>query len=121
MAHRKKRRGKKPKPPVFRSQVETEVIDQMLGRFVALVKRGLELILTEPSELVQAEFRQQPELAFQAKDIPALVLWTAVGGVQPAGVGSTGLAGSAGGVHCHRPGAGVRHDHPVGAVAQPSD
>lgn len=79
MAHRKKRRGRKPKPPVFRSQVETEVIDQMLGRFVALVKRGLELILTEPSELVQEEFRQQPELAYQARDIPALVLWTAVG------------------------------------------
>lgn len=78
MAQRKKRRGKKRKP-VFRGQVETKVIDQLLCRFVRLVKHGLELMLTEPSELVQEEFRQAPELAYQARDIPALVLWTAMG------------------------------------------
>lgn len=78
MAHRKKRQGKKPKP-VFREQVETAMVDQLLCRFVALVRRGLELMLTEPSELVQKEFRQQPELVYRAADIPVLVLWTALG------------------------------------------
>lgn len=78
MAHRKKRQGKKSKP-VFREQVETALVDQLPGRFVALVRRGLELMLTEPSELVQKEFRQQPELVYQAADIPVLVLWTALG------------------------------------------
>src|SRR5512147_2144490 len=79
MAQRKKCRGKKKAKPVFRGQVETDLIDQLLRRFVVLVKRGLELMLTEPSELVREECRQQPELAYQARDIPALVLWTAVG------------------------------------------
>ncbi len=79
MAQRKKRRGKKTSKPVFRGQVEMEMIDQLLRRFVGLVKRGLELMLTEPSELVREEFRQQPDLVYQVTDIPALVVWTAVG------------------------------------------
>lgn len=79
MAQRKKRRDKKQSKPVFRGQVEADVIDLLLRRFAGLVKRGLELMLTEPSELVREEFRQEPELRYQATEIPALVLWTAMG------------------------------------------
>jgi len=79
MARRKKRRGQKKSKPVFRGRVETEVISQLLCRFVALVKRGLELMLSDPSELVRAEFRQEPALVYEVGEIPVLVLWTAVG------------------------------------------
>jgi hypothetical protein len=66
----------KPKPE-FRNQVEDEVVDQLLYRFVALIKQGLELMLDDPSELTRTEFRQNPALAHTAEDIPALVLWAA--------------------------------------------
>ena len=65
--------------PEFRSQVEDEIVDQLLYRFVALVKKGLELMLDDPSELTSKEFRQNPALAHRAEDIAGLVLWTAVG------------------------------------------
>jgi hypothetical protein len=77
MAGKKKGQSRKPKP-AFRGQVEAEVIDQLLYRFVALVKRGLELLLTDPSELAEKEFRQSPDLLHSVADIPALVLWTAL-------------------------------------------
>jgi hypothetical protein len=77
---RSKRSGKRSKPkPEFRSRVETELVDQLLYRFVALVKHGLELMLRDPSELTRKEFRQNPDLAYTAEEIPVLVLWTAVG------------------------------------------
>ena len=83
MARRKKRVGgsrRKPKPKAkFRSKVDIELVDQLLYRFVALVKQGLEVMLCDPSELTQKEFRQNPELAHSSEDIPKLVLWTAVG------------------------------------------
>ncbi len=77
MAGKRKVQSRKPKP-AFRGQVEAEVVDQLLYRFVALVRRGLELLLTEPSELAEKEFRQSPDLLHSAADIPALVLWTAL-------------------------------------------
>jgi len=83
MAKRKNRSGgsrRKSKPkPEFRSQVEAELVDRLLYRFVALVKHGLELMLHAPSELTRKEFRKYPELAHTAAEIPVLVLWTAVG------------------------------------------
>jgi len=83
MAKRKKgsggsRRKAKPKPE-FRSKVETELVDRLLYRFVALVKHGLELMLHSPSELARKEFRKNPDLVYAAEAIPVLVLWTAVG------------------------------------------
>ena len=60
---RSKRSGRRPKPkPEFRGQVETELVDRLLYRFVALVKHGLELMLRNPSELTRKEFRKNPEL-----------------------------------------------------------
>ncbi len=70
-------RGSEPKPE-FCSQVEDEIVDQLLYRFVTLVKQGLELMLDDPSELTRTEFRQNPALAHTAEDIPELVLWTGV-------------------------------------------
>jgi len=82
MANKKRTSGSrqraKPKPE-FRSRVEAEVVDRLLYRFVALVKRGLELMLDAPSELTRKEFRRNPELIYTAEEIPALVLWAAVG------------------------------------------
>jgi hypothetical protein len=82
MARKKGARGSgrqsKPKPG-FRSQVEDEIVDQLLYRFVALVKKGLELMLDNPSELTSKEFRQNPALVHRVEDIAGLVLWTAVG------------------------------------------
>jgi len=69
--------GRKSKPE-FRSKVEDEIVDQLLYRFVVLVKQGLELMLDDPSDLTCKEFRQNPALAHTAEDIPELVLWTAV-------------------------------------------
>ncbi len=77
---RSKRSGQRSKPkPEFRGQVEAELVDQLLYRFVALVKHGLELMLRNPSELARKEFRQNPDLVYSAEEIPALVLWVAVG------------------------------------------
>ena len=71
--------GRKSKPkPEFRSQIEDKIVDQLLYRFVALVKKGLALMLDNPSELTGKEFRQNPTLVYTAEDIPALVLWAAV-------------------------------------------
>jgi len=72
---RRLRRGKS----TFRSKVEAKVIDELLYRFVSLVRRGLELMLTEPSELATTEFRKHPEYSYTAGDIPALTLWVAEG------------------------------------------
>jgi hypothetical protein len=71
--------GRKSKPkPEFRSQVEDEIVDQLLYRFVALVKKGLALMLDNPSELTRTEFRRNRALGHTAEDIPGLVLWAAV-------------------------------------------
>ena len=48
--------------PVFRSRVEDELVDQLLRKFVQLVKQGLELMLSAPSDLTRKEQRQQPAL-----------------------------------------------------------
>ena len=72
---RRLRRGKS----TFRSKVEAKVIDELLYRFVSLVRKGLELMLTEPSELAATEFRKHPEYSYTAGDIPALTLWVAEG------------------------------------------
>jgi hypothetical protein len=70
--------GRKSKPkPKFRNQVEDEIVDQLLYRFVALVKKGLELMLDDPSDLTRKEFRQNPAIVYIAEDIPALVVWAA--------------------------------------------
>jgi hypothetical protein len=76
--NRKKRRGSKPKP-TFRGQVEAKVVDQLLCRFITLVKQGLELMLTAPSQLATGEFRKHPQSIYTTADIPALVLWIALG------------------------------------------
>ncbi|MCX6033168.1 MAG: transposase [Chloroflexi bacterium] len=81
MAHSHKRpprtrRSPKPKP-VFRSGVAAEMVDELLLRFVTLVKHGLVLMLTTPSELAGKEFRQQLALSYTAADIPALLVWLA--------------------------------------------
>ncbi len=61
----------------FRSKIEPEDLDELLYRFVSLVKTGLELMLTEPSELASAEFRKNPEYTYTADEIPTLTLWVA--------------------------------------------
>lgn len=76
MARRKKNTGGKP-PAVFRSQVGPEIVEQLLLRFVTLVKQGLHLILSAPSELAATELRQHPDLQYSPAAIPAFVLWVA--------------------------------------------
>jgi hypothetical protein len=61
----------------LRSKVEAEVIDELLYRFVSLIQKGLELMLTEPSELATDEFRKHPEYNYTADDIPVLTVWVA--------------------------------------------
>jgi len=76
----RKRSGQRSKPKSeFRGQVEVEVVDRMLHRFVTLVKHGLELMLRDPSKLARKEFRQNPDLVYTTEAIPVLVLWAAVG------------------------------------------
>jgi hypothetical protein len=78
--NRRKRSGKRSTPKSgFRNQVEAEVVDRLLYRFVALVKHGLELMIRTPSELARKEFRQNPDLVYTSEEIPTLVLWAAVG------------------------------------------
>jgi len=62
---------------VLRSKVKPEVVDELLYRFVSLVQTGLELMLTEPSELAIAEFRKHPEYTYTTEDIPVLTVWVA--------------------------------------------
>jgi len=75
---RRRKCSSKPKP-AFRSRVETELVDDLLYRFAALVKHGLKLMLETPSERARRVFRQRPELAYEPADIPALVAKTAQG------------------------------------------
>lgn len=77
------RRPSKPQP-TFRSRVEAEVVDELLRRFVALVKHGLELMLKAPSELARKEFRRRSELAYGPSDISVLAAWTAQGAYEMA-------------------------------------
>ena len=81
---RVKRRAQSP--PVFRSRVEDELVDQLLHQFacpggqsrVQLVKQGLVLLLSEPSELTRKEQRRQPALfAYTAADMAVWVAWVA--------------------------------------------
>ena len=72
---RRLRRGKS----TLRSKLAPEVVDQLLYCFVSLVKKGLALMLTDPSELAVAELRKHPECAYTASDIAALTLWVAEG------------------------------------------
>ena len=72
---RRLRRGKS----TLRSKLAPEVVDQLLYCFVSLVKKGLVLMLTDPSELAAAELRKHPECVYTAGDIAALTLWVAEG------------------------------------------
>ena len=73
---RGKQRRAKPKR-VFRQQVDAQVVDNLLRRFVELVKQGLELMLTQPTKWAEKVLRQHPELAYTASDIPVYVAWAA--------------------------------------------
>lgn len=88
MARSRKRSSRSrcsPQPkPAFRSRVEAEMVDELLRRFVALVKHGLELMLQAPSERAREEFRKKPALAYGPADIPVLVAWTAQGAYEMA-------------------------------------
>jgi hypothetical protein len=65
-------------PPVFRSRVEDELVDRLLRQFVHLVKQGLELMLSAPSDLTCKEQRKQPALLeYTAGDIAVWVAWVA--------------------------------------------
>jgi len=85
MAKKGEKQRSKPSGPrstskaTFRGQVPAEVVDQLIHRFVTLVKHGLELMLRDPSELARQEFRQHPDLVYTGAEIPVLVLWAAVG------------------------------------------
>lgn len=65
--------------PEFRKQVDSDLVNLLLYRFVSLVKRGLELMLEAPSELVEEAFRKHPELVYTTGAIPTLVAWVAQG------------------------------------------
>jgi hypothetical protein len=88
MAQSRKRSSRSrrlPRPkPALRSRVEAEMVDELLRRFVALVKHGLELMLQAPSERVREEFRKKPTLTYGPADIPVLVTWTAQGAYEMA-------------------------------------
>jgi hypothetical protein len=74
----KKKEGGTQKPkskPEFRTRVDPELVDTLLYRFVFLVKQGLELMLTDPSELAREEFDKAPELHYSAEDIPISLAW----------------------------------------------
>ncbi len=79
MARSRKRSSRRQTKPVFRSGVEAELVDDLLYRFAALVKRGLELILQAPSPLARKELARKPALTYGPADIPALVAWAAHG------------------------------------------
>ncbi len=72
-------RSKRTTKPVFRQQVDQELVNTLLYHFVSLVKRGLRLMLETPSELAREAFQKQPELVYQVGDIPTLVAWVAQG------------------------------------------
>jgi hypothetical protein len=75
-AARSKPRRTQPKR-VFRQQVDAEVVDTLLRRFVELVKQGLELMLTQPTEWAAKVLRQHPEWVYTAADIPVYIAWAA--------------------------------------------
>jgi hypothetical protein len=78
MVRRRKKASEKTQP-AFRNQVGAELVDQLLYRFVALVKLGLHLVLTDPSELAKDEWRQHLHLHYTEVEIPAMVVWVAQG------------------------------------------
>ena len=73
---RSKLRRAQPKR-AFRQQVDAEVVDTLLRRFVELVKQGLTLMLTQPTEWAAKVLRQHPELLYTAADIPVYIAWAA--------------------------------------------
>lgn len=75
-AARGKPRRAQPKR-VFRQQVDAEVVDTLLRRFVELVKQGLTLMLTQPTAWTAKVLRQHPEWAYTAADIPVYIAWAA--------------------------------------------
>ena len=78
-ASRSRRRGKRvgrQKPSSrFRSQVPDELVARLIGRLVTLIAHGLELLLTEPSELAQQWQKRHPEEWFEAEQVPYILLW----------------------------------------------
>lgn len=62
----------------FRAQVPDELATRLIGRLLALVARGLELLLTEPSETAQKWLKQHPEAWFEAGQVPYILLWVAM-------------------------------------------
>jgi len=81
MARSSRRSSGKPrraKPArTFRRRVDDEVIDDLLRRFVELVKRGLELMLTQPSALAERDLRRNPALLYGSADIRVHIVWAA--------------------------------------------
>ena len=80
MANSKKKGTGSKKPlakPVFRDQVDRDLVNLLLYRFAALVKQGLTLMLTDPSDLASKALREQPELRYTTGDIPVGVAWAA--------------------------------------------
>lgn len=62
----------------FRTQVPDELVTWLIGRLLALVARGLELLLTEPSEIAQKWQKKHPEAWFEAEQVPYILVWVAM-------------------------------------------
>ena len=73
-SRRTRARHRKP-PSRFRTQVPDELVDQLIGRLLSLVARGLELLLKEPSEIAQQWRKEHADAWFEAKQVPYILLW----------------------------------------------
>ena len=77
-SHRSSGKPRRAKPArTFRRRVDDEVIDDLLRRFVEVDKRGLELMLTQPSELAEHDLRHNPALVYGPADIRGHIVWAA--------------------------------------------
>lgn len=75
--HRTRARRSKPLSR-FRTQVPDELVDQLIGRLLSLIARGLELLLKEPSEIAQQWRKEHSDAWFEAKQVPYILLWVAM-------------------------------------------
>jgi len=77
-SRQKKRSALRGKRPVkFRTNVPADQVDHLLRAFIKTVKKGLALILSEPSELSQKVLRQTPLWEVSAEMNLVLVTWAA--------------------------------------------
>jgi hypothetical protein len=77
-SRQEKRCALREKRPVkFRTNVPFEQVDHLLQVFIKTVKKGLVLILSEPSELSQKVLRQNPQWEVSAEKNLVLVTWAA--------------------------------------------